>query len=161
MRDVTTPLQQLIANGLLRLGRLHGRTEPFNLLEAYRRLDTATSPAGEKWASYELVRRAALGEHTNIGLRAARTIATMLDVPPEDVLKAAGKPVPLGAFRLPEKADALTGNERRAVLGVIDAILDARSRPAAELTGDEPQELSLEEAARLGHQQPADQSDQA
>lgn len=130
MSDVTTPLQQLIADGLLRLGRLHGRQhEPLSLLDAYRRnVETATPPPGEKWVTYEVVRRVTAEGHTNIGRRAARTIATMLDVPVEDVLTAAGKPAPQRApFVLPEEADALTDSERRAVLGVVDAILNART----------------------------------
>lgn len=82
-------------------------------------------PSGGRAVSYETVRRIRENGHSKIGDDTADAIATMLDVPVGDVLEAAGQRRRLGKFDLPKRADRLTESERAAVLGVVDAILEA------------------------------------
>lgn len=77
--------------------------------------------------SYETVRRVRELGHSKIGDTTADALATMLDVAVDDVLTAAGQRKRLGKFELPRRADRLTEPERDAVLGVVDAILNAGS----------------------------------
>lgn len=84
-------------------------------------------PNGARAVSYETVRRIRELGHNKIGDGTADALATMLDVPVDVVLQAAGQRVRLGKFDLPRRADRLTEAERAAVLGVVDAILEAAS----------------------------------
>lgn len=83
---------------------------------------------GKPIVSYELIRRILNDEHTNIGDRAADAVAAMAGVPVEEVLEAAGKRPRLKPFALPKRADRLSREERRVVLGVVNAILDAHEK---------------------------------
>lgn len=56
----------------------------------------------------------------------AQGIALAIDVPVDQVMAAAGQPMTPGEFKLPARAQRLTGKERDAVLAVIDALLAAR-----------------------------------
>lgn len=81
--------------------------------------------AGQRPVSYETVRRIRENGHSNIGEDTARTLATMLEVDADQIFAAAGQRKPLGRFDLPRRADRLTESERAAVVGVVDAILEA------------------------------------
>lgn len=81
---------------------------------------------GEDAWSYETVRRIVDRGHHKISERVAEALANALDVPLGQVFKAAGQRPPLARFELPRRADRLTESERKAVLGVIDAILGGR-----------------------------------
>lgn len=89
---------------------------------------------GGRAVSYETIRRIRELGHSNIGDDTADAIATMLDVPVDQVLAAAGQRKRLGPFELPRRADRLTDQERHAVLGVVDAILDAGGKPQVSPT---------------------------
>lgn len=80
---------------------------------------------GSRAVSYETVRRIRENGHTKIGDATADAIATMLGVPVDLVLQAAGQRPRLGKFELPSRADRLTETERASILGVVDAILGA------------------------------------
>lgn len=121
MSSVSETLQQLVRRRLEELGAARGRNGPISLREAY----LAVPDPG---VSYEVVRRVEKGGHTNIGDKAARTIATMLGVEENDVWRAAGRKPKLGPFELPSRADKLEPSERAVVLSVIDAILAAGER---------------------------------
>lgn len=114
-------LQELLTRRLTEMGTARGRHEPLSLLEAYQ----AATPAPE--VSYEAVRRVLHG-HSRIGARTARTLATMLDVPLQDVEVAAGSRPTRERFELPERADRLHDLERQVVVAVVDAILNAGNR---------------------------------
>lgn len=120
-------LQQLLIARMRELGEARGR--PLSLNELHGSL-----PPDGDWVTREAVRRVLVDGHTNIGPRAVRTIATMFRLPEAQVLRASGKRVPLGRFELPEEADRLTASERRAVLAVVYAILDAGEPPADGVT---------------------------
>lgn len=121
---VPETLQQLLRRRLGEMGRARGRDEPLPLLEAF-------NAVREPLVTYELVRRVEKDGHTNIGDKAVATIATMLGVDENDVRRAAGQRPALEPFHLPRRADKLVESERDAVLGIIDAILDAGERGEA------------------------------
>jgi hypothetical protein len=81
---------------------------------------------GPAHPTYETFRRIRQSGHTNISDETASALATMLDVPVDHVYAAARIPPRLGRFELPGRADALNPGERAAVLGVVDAILEAK-----------------------------------
>jgi hypothetical protein len=112
-----TLLQQLLARRLNEMGAHRG--EPLTLNEAFNRL-----PPGDH-VTYEAIRRVWTDGHTNIGPKAVRTIATMLQVEEDVVRRAAGQRPMQGPFELPARADKLNEKERAAVLAVMDAILEA------------------------------------
>lgn len=130
MARVGETLQQLVERRLYEMGKSRGRDEALNLLEVWQSLPE--DERGKRPISYEIVRRIAKGEHRNIGDRAADAVATMLDVPVGDVLKAAGQRPRLGRFDLPRRADRLNEKERTVVLSVVDAILGAADAAARE-----------------------------
>lgn len=68
------------------------------------------------------------GVRTHPGPTVLRGLAKGLGVPLRDVRAAAGHTgaVPAGRFVLPDRADELTAKERRLVVGLVDALLDAR-----------------------------------
>lgn len=70
--------------------------------------------------------RHARGEVRKLGLRTAQGMALAIDVPLDEVLRAAGMPMTPGPFELPARAHLLTSKERTAVVAVVDALLDAR-----------------------------------
>lgn len=133
MADVTETLQQLIRRRLRELGDARGRDEPLTLAEAYRHV-----PNPE--VTYELVRRAETGQHSNIGEPGVRTIATMLDVDANVVRAARGQRPALGPFALPPRADRLKKDERAVVVAVVDAILNAaeQQQPALRAADTPP-----------------------
>lgn len=125
MSDVNETLQELVERRLREMGQRRGRGENLSLREAWMRLPEL--PNGARAVSYETVRRIRELGHNKIGDGTADALATMLDVPVDVVLQAAGQRVRLGKFDLPRRADRLTEAERAAVLGVVDAILEAAS----------------------------------
>jgi hypothetical protein len=129
LSDVTETLQDLLERRLRELGQRRGRGESISLREAWQRLPE--DEEGERSPTYETFRRIRQAGHTNIGDKTADALATMLDIPVEQVYAAAGIPPRLGRFELPSRADALSPGERSAVLGVVEAILDAKSPPGS------------------------------
>lgn len=108
---------------------------------------------GEPIVSYELIRKVLNDGHTNIGDKAADAIAAMAGRPVEEVLIAAGKRPRLGPFNLPKRAARLSREERRVVLGVVNAILDAHEKAG---TGSWHDASSEETAAPEGPGDPFD-----
>lgn len=123
MSDVNETLQELVERRLREMGQRRGRGENLSLREAWLRLPEG--PNGVRAVSYETVRRIRELGHSKIGDATADALATMLEVSVDEVLEAAGQRKRLGPFRLPRRAERLTESERAAVLGVVDAILDA------------------------------------
>lgn len=120
---VNETLQELVERRLREMGQRRGRGENISLREAWLRLPEDAN--GTRAVSYETVRRIRENGHHRIGDETADALATMLGVPVAAVLQAAGQRPRLGKFELPSRADRLTESERTAVLGVVDAILDA------------------------------------
>lgn len=88
--------------------------------------DLPLNKIGKPIISYETVRLIHQGEHSgNISDETADALALMWRVDVDEVLRAAGQRPRLGDFELPRRAQRLTAKERRIVLSVIDAILDA------------------------------------
>lgn len=77
--------------------------------------------------SHASLNNIALGKHTGgISDDVARGIALAIDVPLSEVLEAAGKSgVEPTEFRLPKRASQLTPAQRRLVLNMVNALLDA------------------------------------
>lgn len=123
MNDVNETLQELVERRLREMGQRRGRGENLSLREAWLRLPEQAN--GSRAVSYETVRRIRELGHNKIGDTTADALATMLEVSVDEVLQAAGQRPRLGRFEMPRRADRLTENERAAVLGVVDAILNA------------------------------------
>lgn len=125
MSDVTETLRDLLERRLRELGQRRGRGESLSLREAWQRLPE--DDEGKRTPTYETFRRIRQAGHTNINDETADALATMLGVPVDQVYAAARIPPRLGRFELPSRADALSPGERAAVIGVVEAILDAKS----------------------------------
>ncbi len=111
-------LQQLVEQRLRDLG---GPTGPMSARRAAGR--------SSGLVSYETLRLLLRGQHSgSISRETAIGLAQALEVSLEQVLRLAGKRIPLGPFTLPERADTLIAAERAVVLSVVDAILDAARR---------------------------------
>lgn len=123
MSDVTETLQDLMERRLRELGHRRGRGESISLREAWQRLPE--NEAGGRTPTYETFRRIRQEGHTRISDETAGALATMLEVDVDEVYAAARIRPRLGRFELPTRADRLDGNQRKAVLGIVDAILDA------------------------------------
>lgn len=123
MSDMNETLQQLVERRLREMGKRRGRGENLSLREAWLRLPEGDN--GQRAVSYETVRRIREQGHTNIGRATAVALATMFDVKVEEIQAAAGQRPEAGPFVLPPRADRLNETERRTVLAVVDAILDA------------------------------------
>lgn len=122
MSDVRETLQDLMARRLREMGRRRGRSA-LTLREAHEALRDAT---GATPVSYETCRKILKGEHSgHISDPTADALSIMLDVSVGEILTAAGQRPRLGKFSLPSRADRLDDRERRVVLSVVDAILDA------------------------------------
>jgi hypothetical protein len=118
-----TDLADLLTRGLAERSKKRGEIlTPHAAWQEFAHVD------GQPIVSYELIRRVLNEGHTNIGDRAADAIALMSGKPVEDVLEAAGKRPRLKPFKLPSRADRLSKEERRVVLGVVNAILDAHEK---------------------------------
>lgn len=142
MSDVNAEtLQDLMERRLKELGQRRGRGEQISLHEAYDRLVERAGEDGDV-PTYEVFRRIRQG-HTKITDRTADALATMLGVDVDQVLVAAGQRPRLTRFELPMRADRLTESERKAVLGVVDAILEAG--PRADIAWDQPVQLRTAE----------------
>lgn len=126
MSDVNETLQQLLERRLREMGKRRGRGESISLREAWQRLPE--DEHGQRRPTYEVFRRIRQTGHSNITDETADALATMLDVPVDQVLRSAGQRPRLGRFELPRRADRLTGSERTVVLSVVDAILEAGAR---------------------------------
>lgn len=134
MTDVNESLQELVERRLREMGQRRGRGENLSLREAWMRLPE--QDGGSRAVSYETVRRIRELGHNKIGDATADALATMLEVPVDEVLAAAGQRKRLGPFQMPRRADRLTESERAAVLGVVDAILEAgQSSATTEVEG--------------------------
>ena len=107
-----TPLQQLILDRMAELDL------------SYR---GAAQRAGGL-VSHATLNNIALGRHSGVfDDDTLRGIALGLDLSLSAVRRAAGeKPTAPTEFRLPKKANRLTPAQRRAVLQVVDALLDAK-----------------------------------
>lgn len=138
MSDVTETLQELVERRLREMGQRRGRGENLSLREAWLRLPE--QEGGSRAVSYETVRRIRELGHNKIGDTTADALATMLEVPVAEVLQAAGQRPRLGRFDLPRRADRLTETERAAVLGVVDAILNAGDVDRASVTELSPRQ---------------------
>lgn len=126
MSDVNETLQDLLERRLKELGQRRGRGESLSLREAWQRIPE--DEHGVRRPTYEVFRRIRQTGHSNISDETADALATMLDIPVDQVLEAAGQRKRLGRFELPRRADRLDDGERKVVLGVVDAILDAAER---------------------------------
>lgn len=131
MSDVIETLQDLLERRLRELGQRRGRGESISLREAWQRLPE--DEEGRRTPTYETFRRIRQAGHTNINDETADALATMLEVAVDQVYAAAKIPPRLGRFELPSRADALNPGERAAVIGVIEAILDAKSGRSARV----------------------------
>ncbi|WKN47111.1 hypothetical protein [Nocardioides sp. Arc9.136] len=139
------------------MGKRRGRGENISLREAYQRLLDSTNDrnaerveTGEEQLgpppTYEVFRRIRNG-HSRISDATASALATMLDVPIEDVYTAAKIRPRLGRFTLPTRADRLDDQQRQVVLSVIDAILQAGETSAEdEPKATRPRAISRSEA---------------
>lgn len=133
MSDVTETLQDLMERRLREMGKRRGRGESISLREAYQRLQDRAGD-DEKLPTYEVFRRIRHG-HTKISDPTASALATMLEVPVEDVYAAARIRPRLSRFELPTRADRLDDSQRQVVLSVVDAILQAGDQAdTAEVT---------------------------
>lgn len=111
---------------------------------------------GSRAVSYETVRRIRELGHNKIGDTTADALATMLEVSVDEVLTAAGQRKRLGPFRMPRRAERLNETERAAVLGVVDAILNAadadrgvaQTRLLADVRRDEMAKVQKKAARR-------------
>lgn len=66
------------------------------------------------------------GQRVDVSDRVLAGIAAGLGCPEAEVRRAAGRPASRRPFVLPERAELLTARERRLILGMVDALLDAR-----------------------------------
>lgn len=150
MNDVNETLQQLVERRLREMGQRRGRGENLSLREAWLRLPE--QDGGTRAVSYETVRRIRELGHNKIGDATADALATMLEVPVDEILAAAGQRKRLGPFRLPRRAERLNESERAVVIGVVEAILDAaegaRTAMIAELSPRELMQQPVKKAAR-------------
>lgn len=137
MSDVNETLQELLERRLRELGQRRGRGESLSLREAWQRIPE--DEHGNRRPTYEVFRRIRQTGHSSISDATADALATMLGVPVNQVLEAAGQRQRRGPFELPRRADRLSDGERQVVLDVVDAILTAGTRqpaaPADELAG--------------------------
>lgn len=134
MADVRN-LQQLVADRLSELGDRRG---PLSARQAAARSNGKVS--------YETLRLLLRGEHSGkLTDDVVEGLSLALDVPRSRVLGAMGRQLeqPLPPFTLPARADLLTRPQRKAVLTVIDAILEAGalSQEVPERTDAEVLEL--------------------
>lgn len=116
MRNMDETLQDLVQRRQRELG---DKGAPLSTRQVWLR------GGGEETWSYETVRRIVEAGHHKIGDRVADALALALDVPVSSVLKAAGQRPRQGRFELPRRADRLVESERKTVIAVIDAILEA------------------------------------
>lgn len=129
MSDVNAEtLQDLMERRLKELGQRRGRGEQISLHEAYDRMVGELGEDADV-PTYEVFRRIRTRGHSKVTPRTANALATMLGVDVDEVLLAAGQRPRLSKFELPDRADQLTESERKAVLGVVDAILAAGEEP--------------------------------
>jgi hypothetical protein len=143
--DVET-LQELMTRRLREMGRRRGR-DTLTLREVH---ESIKDDAGKAPVSYETARQILKGQYTSrLSDESADGLATMLDVSVSQVLAAAGQRPRLGRFALPRKADRLNDKERRAVLAVVDAILDASGSERAEESRPTITDAELDETHRI------------
>lgn len=152
MSDMTETLQQLVERRLREMGKRRGRGENLSLREAWLRLEEG--PDGQRPVSYETVRRIREQGHTNIGRATAVALATMFDVPVEEIQAAAGQRPEVGPFVLPPRADRLNEGERRTVLAVVDAILDAAKGGPDRRTEPRTRTIAEAEVTELSERRP-------
>lgn len=131
MSDVQETLQELMHRRLREMGSRRGRETPLNLREAHEAIKDSD---GKALVSYETARQIHVGTYkSKLSEDSADGLAAMLDMSASEILEAAGQRRRLGKFSLPRRADRLDDKERRAVLAVVDAILDA-AKPRREST---------------------------
>ena len=106
---MTNPLQRLVQNRLAELD--------LTLRAASRRSGGLVS--------YTTVHNFATGKHRgNISEDTIRGLALALDVPASQIRELAGQGEPPKEFRLPKRAEKLTPMQRKAVLRMVDALLE-------------------------------------
>ncbi len=140
-------LQELMAE---RLGVLGDRRGPMSTRQA-------ASRAGGK-VSYETLRLLARGDHSGkLTDDTVDGLALALDVPRSRVLAAMGRQMgqSLPPFTLPDRAHQLTRSQRKAVLSVVDAILNAAEGFAERGETQERGHLRAVAAGRRGSESEA------
>ena len=130
-------LSELVNRRLAEIGRRRGG-EPISLHAAWETLPPKQD--GTPLVSYETVRRVHRAGHTKIDTDTVDALALMLGVPADDVSMAAGQRVRLGRFTLPRRADKLDKKERKVVVAVIDAIIEAAETKEGQAHGNLPAE---------------------
>lgn len=107
---------------LREMGARRGR-EALSLREAH---EAIKDKDGRAPVSYETTRQLFTGEHSGkISETTVDGLATMFDVAVSEITDAAGQRRRLGKFNLPRRADRLDDRERKVIVAVVDAILDA------------------------------------
>lgn len=150
MSDVHETLQDLSHRRLRELKG--GKHEASSLRSLHNSLPM--NKVGKPLISYETLRQIHTGVHSgNISDETADALALMWRIGVDVVLKAAGQRPRLGPFELPSRAQRLTAKERRIVLGVIDAILEAGDEEA-QVSGEEQEKVPR---ARTRRRTPAQQ----
>lgn len=118
--DVTESLPQLIKRRQRELGDTSGDA---SLAQLYRRL-----PDGDDRITYETLRNLANGKQRGArGSRVPRDLAIILGVPESDIRESMGVPASHGPWELPQQAEMLDPEERGVVLGVVNALIRAKS----------------------------------
>jgi hypothetical protein len=106
---VSTSLQRLVADRLAELNR------------SYR--EAARQSGG--LVSHGTLQKIATGQHSgNLEESTLRGIALAIDVPISQAREAAGTRDDFGDFQLPERASKLRPKQRKALLAMMDALLD-------------------------------------
>jgi hypothetical protein len=112
---VSTSLQRLVADRLAELDR------------SYR--EAARQSGG--LVSHGTLQKVATGQHSgNLNESTLRGIALAIDVPISVAREAAGTRHDFGDFQLPQRASKLRPKQRKALLAMMDALLD-------DLAGDD------------------------
>lgn len=121
-------LQDLVQRRMRELGMVQANGD-LNIRELWRR--GGGGDAGE-W-SYESVRQIVNDGHQNIEDRTAQTLAAALQIPLNEVLVLAGQRPRADPFVLPDRSAALTPEERRIMIDVMDGFLGAYAENRPEV----------------------------
>lgn len=102
-------LQRLVADRLAELNR------------SYREAERQSG----KLVSHGTLQKIATGQHSGkFNEKTLRGIALAIDVTPSEVRAAAGAREDFGRFQLPEKASKLRPKQRKALISMMEALLD-------------------------------------
>ena len=98
--------------------------------------------------SGETIRNLASGKQRSIReSRVAEALAAALQVSANEVWTALGEPPELGRWEMPDRAQVLDAHERRAVEGVIEAILRAKRRGGSNAVAEPREKTGLSDPA--------------